>query len=107
MNTRINQQQSLQYLASRSLSETSATAKSANSSTASAATAGSDKLSLSSQAGQLSQLSQLVANTADINSSKVQSLKASIANGEYQINPQNLAHRMLGAETNLRSAATS
>ncbi|RZO84236.1 MAG: flagellar biosynthesis anti-sigma factor FlgM [Oceanococcus sp.] len=87
------QQHSLQYLATRPLSKES---------TPGAASApaqgreGGDRLSLSNQADRLAALSQIAANSPDIDAGRVESLRQAIANGEYTVDPDALASRMLG-----------
>lgn len=100
----INNNPSLQYVATRSLNEKAA----APSSSASGETrsASSDKLSLSPRADQLSQLSQLAQQAPDIDQSRVDGLRQAIADGSYQVNADSLAANMLGMENNWQGAVS-
>ncbi len=95
MTTRIDQNASLQYLATRSLSE-SQTAEQRSAPTSSAAA--QDKVSLSAESGRVAALIELAENTPEIDSQRVQELKASVDSGAYPIDTQALAQRILATD---------
>lgn len=95
------QQSGLQYLATRPLNKEGA-AKTANNSAQAAQNSGSgERLSLSHQADRLNQLNELAKASPDIDSSRVDSLRQAIANGEYTVDAKGLASRMLGNASQL------
>lgn len=77
--------------------ETASVAKPANP----ASSAGSDSVSLSNAGQSLSRLEASVANVPDVNAAKVAEIKASIAQGSYQVNAHALAGKMLEQEDHL------
>lgn len=57
-----------------------------------------DTVVLSSEAQALSRLQKQVDSSTPVNREKVDALKAAIAKGEYQPNPQRIADKMLNSE---------
>lgn len=80
-------------------------AKSEESSSSSSAsgtkTAGKDTVKLTDQALSLSQLEQKISEASDTNTSKVDSIKAAIMDGSYQINSDSIAKKLMNSETAL------
>ncbi len=95
------QQQGLQYLATRPLNKDAAPG--VNTSRANQANEGGDRLSLSHQADRLAALSRIAQSSPDVDSGRVESLRQAIANGEYTVDPKELASRMLGNARELDS----
>jgi len=60
-----------------------------------------DKVQLSSQAQELGKAVQSVQNTDEVRSEKVSELKQQIDNGEYDVNPRNIAEGIIQQETDL------
>ena len=58
-----------------------------------------DSVSLSNRAKGLTQLESEIKNLPDVDQSKVDALKAKIESGEYQVNPGNMAQKMLDMES--------
>ncbi len=95
------QQNGLQYLATRPLNKEAAANTGSNAAQAAQNAGSGDRLSLSHQADRLSQLSELAKASPDIDTSRVESLRQSIANGEYTVDAKGLASRMLGNASQL------
>jgi len=57
-----------------------------------------DSVSLSSAAQNLAKIETELRSLPDIDQSKVDSIKTRIDNGEYQVNSQNLAQKLLDSE---------
>jgi len=74
--------------------------KSASSKTASAPdeTSSSDSVSLSSAAKDLAQIENDLKSLPEIDQGKVDAIKARLENGDYHINAQNMAQKMLNME---------
>lgn len=64
-----------------------------------ASAASTDSVSLSTRARTLGKLEQAVAQSADVDTAKVDRVKQAIANGQYQINSSNIAGRMLSEDS--------
>ena len=60
-----------------------------------------DKVQLSSQAQELGKAVQSVQNSDEVRSEKVSELKQQIDNGEYDVNPRNIAEGIIQQETDL------
>ncbi len=100
MNTRIEQNNGLPQISKRTVSETRSSSSAPASGGASTAAAG-DKLSLSAQADRLSTLTRIAAASPDIDTAKVEALRAQIAEGNYEIDADRLASSMLQADRQL------
>lgn len=74
---------------------------SSTSSTSGTKAAGQDTVKLTDQAQSLSQLEQKISDAPDTNSSKVDSIKAAIMDGSYQINSDSIAKKLMSSETAL------
>ena len=57
-----------------------------------------DSVSLSSTAQNLAKIETELKSLPDVDQSKVDAIKAQIASGDYQVNSQNLAQKMLNIE---------
>jgi len=57
-----------------------------------------DSVSLSSTAQNLAKIETELKSLPDVNQSKVDAIKAKIDNGDYQVNSQNLAQKLLDIE---------
>jgi len=57
-----------------------------------------DSVSLSSTAQNLAKTESELKSLPDVNQSKVDAIKARIESGDYQVNPQNLAQKLLDTE---------
>lgn len=66
-----------------------------------AATVKTDSVSLTSEAQQLQQMQKNLNSASTGNESRVESLKKAVANGEYQVNSEAVAKKMLSFESNL------
>lgn len=88
------QQHGLQYLATRPLNKEGAAGAQSSQTSASGSTG--DRLSLSHQADRLNALSRIAASSPEIDTARVDMLREAIASGEYTVDPQALASRMLG-----------
>ncbi len=64
-------------------------------STAKAEGAGADRVDISSGSKDVQKMQEIIQNTPDIRTNKVESLKVRIANGEYNIDPRDVADKML------------
>ena len=60
----------------------------------------SDKVSLTSTAARLKALEQGLATQPDVDMRKVSEVQTAIANGSYNINPENIADKMMNFEEN-------
>jgi negative regulator of flagellin synthesis FlgM len=60
-----------------------------------------DTFEMSTTAQSLIKADALIANSPDVDSEKVASIKAAIADGSYAINYQNVAEKLLGFESQL------
>ncbi len=60
-----------------------------------------DKVQLSTQAQELGKAVQAVQNSDEVRSEKVSELKQQIDNGEYDVNPRNIAEGIIQQETDL------
>lgn len=98
---KIQQNNGLQYLATRPLNKEAATQSSANAAQTSQSNGSGERLSLSHQADRLNQLSEIAKASPDVDSSRVESLRQAIANGEYTVDAKGLASRMLGNASQL------
>ncbi len=56
-----------------------------------------DRVSLSQESRQLQTAKQAVAQTPDIRSDKVDALKQAVTEGSYEVNPEKVAEKMIGA----------
>lgn len=54
-----------------------------------------DKINISNKAKDIKQLEKSLENTAEIRNEKVKQLKTAIKNGNYQIEPQKIAEKIL------------
>jgi len=61
----------------------------------------SDSVSLTNEAQQLQKMQQNLNNVGNGNESKVERLKKAVASGEYQVNSEAVAKKMLSFETTL------
>jgi negative regulator of flagellin synthesis FlgM len=68
---------------------------SARSAASSAAPASTDNVSLSGKGRAMSRLESKVQNSPEVNAAKVDAIKQSIAKGEFRINPDAIAEKML------------
>ncbi len=53
----------------------------------------------------LASISQAVSNTPEINSSRVAAVQQAIASGQYKIDPERIANRLVRLEQDLRDAS--
>lgn len=60
----------------------------------------SDKVSLTSTAAKLKALEQQLTTQPDVDMRKVSEVQTAIANGNYDVNPQNIADKMMNFEEN-------
>jgi len=60
-----------------------------------------DKVQLSTQAQELGKTVQTVQNSDEVRSEKVSQLKQQIDNGEYEVNPRNIAEGIIQQEMDL------
>ena len=60
---------------------------------------------ITSSARVLASLSQAVNSTPDINSSRVAALQQAIASGQYKINPERIANRLVQLDQDLGNAS--
>lgn len=95
MNTRINQNAGVQYVSKPGAGESRNATGGASKSTA---PTGNDKVSLSAQADRLNNLAQVASASPDMDNAKVEAIKAQLANGEYSIDADRLAGKMLTAD---------
>lgn len=58
-------------------------------------TSAGDKVSLSSEARVLQQAEEQLGNSSEVDMEKVERIKAAIADGSYQPNPEQIAEKML------------
>ena len=87
-----------EYNPSRNVGERNETAEKSPSVTTSSPNTESDKVSLSDT---LSQVEKSLADVSTVNQTKVDSIKAAIDNGTYQVDSQQLARKMIDFEGNL------
>ena len=66
-----------------------------------AATVKTDSVSLTNEAQQLQQMQKNLNSASTGNESRVESLKKAVANGEYQVNSEAVAKKMLSFESTL------
>lgn len=71
------------------------------SSSGSTGVAGQDTVKLTAQAQSLTKLEQKITDAPDTDDSKIASIKAAIENGEYKVNADRLAGKLLSQETSL------
>ncbi len=64
-----------------------------------------DSVHITSSARLLASLSQAVNNAPDINSGRVAAVQQAIAAGQYRINPERIANRMMQLEQDLANAS--
>ena len=57
--------------------------------------AGTDSVKISQQARQLNDVQQAIAHTPDIDAKKIEEIRQSLENGQYEINSGNIAEKML------------
>lgn len=57
-----------------------------------------DNVSLSNTAQSLSKIEAELKSSPEVDQNKVNEIKSRIANGDYQINPQNMAQKLLNIE---------
>lgn len=81
------------------LNKTDAAPAPSRSSEEKAAPSNSDSVSLSSRGQALGKLEQAVAQSADVDTAKVDRVKQAIADGQYQVNSSNIAGRMLSQDS--------
>ena len=81
-------------------------ASTAASASTSGAPASVDSVQITDSARQLAALSQAVQNTPEVDSQRVAVLQQAIEGGQYSVNPQLIADRLLQFEHDLSSAAT-
>jgi negative regulator of flagellin synthesis FlgM len=60
---------------------------------------------ITSSARMLASLSQAVNNTPDINGSRVAAVQQAIASGQYEINPERIANRLVQLDQDLGNAS--
>lgn len=95
MNTRINQNSGVSYTPTRGVGDNAPTARGE---AGKAAGVAQDRISLSADAERVASLTQLAKASPDVNSSRVEAIKAEIARGDYQIDAKQLAGSMLSAD---------
>lgn len=66
------------------------------------ATAGSDTVTLTSSVDQMLKLEESLARIPEVDSARVNSIKAAIADGSYQMDPQKIVDNLLKIEKELR-----
>ena len=76
---------------------------SGNSNTPTASSSVSDQVELSSQAQTLKNLEAKLADLPEVDEERVAALKSAIENGEYQINDQRVADKLLSTDALLNS----
>ena len=64
-------------------------------STAKPEAAATDRVNISSGSRDVQKMQEIIQNTPDIRMDKVESLKAQIASGEYNVDPRDVADKML------------
>ena len=101
MNNRIQNNPGLQYIATRPLNDSAASHQASSGANRSSAS-GSDRVSLSARADRLNQLVDIAKSAPDVNQSRVDALKNAIANGDYQVDAENVAANMLGIESSFQ-----
>ncbi len=72
-----------------------------SSGTSSTSVGAQDTVKLTAQAQSLSKLEQKITDAPDTDQNKIASIKAAIENGEYKINPDRLAGKLLSQESAL------
>ena len=75
-------------------------ARSSESSQDSGSSSSSDKVSLTSTAAKLKALEQQLSSQPDVDMRKVSEVQTAIANGNYDVNPENIADKMMNFEEN-------
>lgn len=76
------------------------TRSSGSSGSESGSNASSDKVSLTSTAAKLKALEQQLATQPDVDMQKVSDVQTAIANGNYDVNPESIADKMMHFEDN-------
>lgn len=66
----------------------------------SSSSSSSDKVSLTSTAARLKELELQLASQPDVDMSKVSEVQTAIANGNYDVNPESIADKMMNFEEN-------
>ena len=74
--------------------------RSSESSQDSGSSSSSDKVSLTSTAAKLKALEQQLSTQPDVDMRKVSEVQTAIANGNYDVNPENIADKMMNFEEN-------
>lgn len=100
MNNRIDNKPAIQYASTRSLND-SAGAKGGSATQRAGQSDQTDRLSLSSGAGRLQSLIAKAEAAPDVNQAKVDAIKTAISQGQYAVDADSLAARMLGVETQM------
>jgi len=72
---------------------------------ASSSPAADSSVHITSSARLLASLSQAVNNTPDINSARVATMQQAIASGQYKINPERIANRLVQLDQDLGNAS--
>lgn len=75
-------------------------ARPGNSRSDSSSSSSSDKVSLTSTAAKLKELEQQLATQPDVDMRKVSEVQTAIANGNYDVNPESIADKMMNFEEN-------
>lgn len=78
---------------SNSVDDKNSTAKTSNTNVSA-----TDKFSLTDDANQLQALQQMIADMPEVDKQRIADLRASIENGEYQVDSQKLAQNMIDFE---------
>lgn len=86
---------------SKTTNSKAAKQESSASSTSSSSVGAQDTVKLTAQAQSLSKLEQKITDAPDTDKNKIASIKAAIENGEYKINPDRLAGKLLSQESAL------
>lgn len=60
-----------------------------------------DTVTLTNSVDQMAKLEELLANVPDVDSSRVAEIKASIADGSYQVDPEKIVDKLLQIEKDL------
>ena len=94
MNTRINNNASLQYLSTRSLSE----APGKNPASSGGKPVEQDSFRLSQTGGQLTSLTQLATQSSGMDNQRIEAIRDAISSGQYPLDADKVAARMLDAE---------
>lgn len=64
---------------------------------------GADKVSLTSTAARLKDIEHRLASQTPVDNNRVKQVKSAISNGEYHVDPDRVAHKMINFEDSLHS----